>query len=556
MASGAPSTELKTTDPSEIPGIVSKLRDSFNSKITLSKQWRLQQLHQLEKLLKEGEEELSKAMYTDLHRSRFESYFIELNIVTHEIHTAIENLDEWMKPEVKPTNLQNLPGKSFVQRDPLGVVLIMSPWNYPVQLLLAPLVGALAAGNTVLLRPASYTKNVSAALARLVAKYFDPSVVAIVTGDRDVTTSVLKERYDYIFFTGGPTLGRVVHQAANKHLTPVTLELGGKSPSYVDKSVDVDICAKRLTWATFVNAGQTCVRPDYLLVHEAVADEFIAAIVKYTRKFYADCPKADPNEYALSPAERAVAAEIKHEAGQTPYFGRIVDGGDAIDRLANILKQDASYIIEGGAVDKSKRFISPTLLKFGANRHAFENSAAMQAEIFGPILPILTVKSPEEAIALIRSREKPLALYCFSNDSSVVKRFLRETTSGSVAINDAIVQLANHELPFGGVGLSGMGAYHGRYSFETFSHQKAVMWKSTTADIAHRYPPYTEFGRKLIKLTGKPISRSTIRAVATVAAVTAAFLARNRAQDAVAALVPHIPKILPVIAAIAAYRWF
>jgi aldehyde dehydrogenase (NAD+) len=492
MSSSDGSSDTVIRDPAAISGAVDRLRATFDSGVTLTREWRIQQLKAFRSLVSHGKEALSIAMYQDLHRSRFESHLIEISVVEHEIQEAIDHLDDWMAPEAKPTNLLNQPGSSSVHRDPLGVCLIMSPWNYPVQLLLAPLIGAIAAGNCALLRPAEYTGAVSETIGVLIGKYLDPNAFAVVIGGRAITESSLKCRFDKIFFTGGPTLGKVVYGAAVENLTPVVLELGGKSPAYVDASANLSVTARRLTWGTFLNAGQTCVRPDYLLVHESVADELIARIVGFIREFY-EVPATDKTEYAYSEA-----AAQRPTAKTSPYFGRIVNGGGAIDRLAGLLERDKAHIVTGGEVDKAERYVAPTVLDFGTDVDAFEASSAMQAEIFGPILPVLRVSGPDAALAAIKRREKPLAMYVFTNSAAVKKTFETRTTAGGLVFNDCVVHLANGNLPFGGVGHSGMGNYHGRYSFECFSHQKAVMDRKSLADMPARYPPYTSFKRNLI----------------------------------------------------------
>ncbi len=550
---------MATTAPSAIPGIVQQLRSSFNSNITLPKEWRLEQLQKLQKMINDGREKLSEAMYKDLHRSRFESHLIELNVIDHEIQYALDNFDSWVVDETKPTNFLNFPAKSVVHRDPLGVVLIMSPWNYPVQLLLVPLIGALAGGNTVLLRPAEYTSHTSNAIKDLVAKYFDPKVVTVITGGRDVNVAVLAERFDYIFFTGGTTLGRIVHAAANKHLTPVTLELGGKSPTYVDSTADLEIAAKRIVWGSFLNAGQTCVRPDYLMVQKEVASKLVALLRASIREFYLS-PHTDASEYAIAKAVQPVkvgGSAPLASAKDSCYFARIVDGGNAIDRIAGILKEDAKFVVEGGDVDMAARYVAPTLLDFADDRKAFDASASMRNEIFGPLLPILTVKDAAEAISIIRAREKPLAMYIYTTNSAIQRKFADETSSGSLLFNDSVVHLANHALPFGGVGNSGMGAYHGKQTFETFTHAKAVMYRKYILDMPARYPPYTSFKRGLIHTLGVAPPKRQLQLITFILVAAAFYLARNPIQMGVEKVLPYALKVLPGIAGLlAALRFF
>ena len=547
-------SEYVVTDVKQIPQYVTNLRATFRTGKTLEYKWRIEQLKQLRRLISEGRERLSQAMWKDLHRSRMETYLLELSTVEADINATIEHLSSWMTPERVSTNLSNFPGSSYIQSDPLGVVLIMSPWNYPIQLFLSPLVGAIAAGNCVVLRPADYTHNVSAVLSDLVHEYLDPECFRVVTGGREVTTAVLAQRFDLIFFTGGPTLGRIVHLAANKYLTPVILELGGKSPSYVHRDADLEISARRLAWSVFLNAGQTCVRPDYLLVHRDIASRFLDKLRSNIIELYtSEC--SDAREYGFQPStdsveNAALAAETPAEylpgvkpsssaydqtsltmIQKSPYFGRIVDGGSAFDRLVKIVEDDVAYVTVGGAVNRESRFMAPTILNFGSDKEAFATSSSMQVEIFGPILPVLTVQDEEEALQFITDREHPLASYCFTTSSAVKAKFAKRTTSGSLVFNDAIVQLANHHLPFGGVGASGMGNYHGKFSFDTFSHQKSVLYKTNMLDLAARYPPYSTTKEKVLKLVNMHIPDSAIAVGVTVVAaavVTAVVLGTKK----------------------------
>lgn len=483
----------------------------------------------------EREEDFCRAIYDDLGRSRFESKLYEINLIQSEIQHALDHVGEWMKPRSKSTDLLNMPGSSCVRHDPLGVVLIMAPWNYPIQLVFAPLVGALAAGNTVLIRPANYTPHVASAVAQMIAQYFDPNVVAVVTGEREVTTAVLQERFDMVFFTGGPTLGKVVYSAAAKHLTPVILELGGKSPAIVDRSCDIDITAKRLVWAAFANAGQTCVRPDFVMVHEAVGDKLVARMKELIQQFYRRGD--DQAEFASQPGARPAAEDDEIRA--SPYVARVVDGGGAFERLSGILEHDRAFVAFGGAADAGSRYIQPTVLDFGADMAAFAGSKAMEAEIFGPILPVVRVPDVDAAITYVRGHEKPLALYCFASDSAVQERVAARTSSGSLVFNDCMMQLVNASLPFGGVGRSGMGMYHGEYSFRAFTHEKSVLRKFAVLDLPARYPPYTSGKRQVMVAVARPIPSSTATAVKASALVVAIAGAAYLAKDLV------LPRVLP-----------
>ena len=380
-------------------------------------------------------------------------YITEVNVVEHEIQTAIDHLDDWMAPTSVVNNLLNLPGKSFVYKDPLGVVLIIGAWNYPVQLSLAPLVGAIAAGCCAVLKLPSdkYSAASSRAIAQCVEGYLDQGAIRVVEGDRNATQAVLAQRWDKIFFTGGCFVGKMVAEAAAKHLTPTCLELGGKSPCIVDKSADLDIAAKRICWGAFMNAGQTCVRPDYLLVHASVADAFIA-------KFKA-----------------AIETMYSKDAAATEWFGRIVNER-AAQRLAEVLTEDKQYVVHGGETDTAACFVAPTVLDFGADEEAFAKSASMKDELFGPLSPILRYSDTSAVTAFVNAREKPLGLYVFTTDNTVRDTVLRDTSSGAADVNDVIMHMTNDELPFGGVGNSGMGAYHGERSFLQFTHEKAVLY--------------------------------------------------------------------------------
>ena len=384
-----------------------------------------------------------------------------------EATAASKQLKKWMKPERVATPVPQQPGRARVVREPLGVVLIIAPWNYPVQLLLSPLVGALAAGNCAVLKPSELTPHTSAALADLVPRYLDPDAVALVEGAVPETQALLAERFDHIFYTGGGRVGQVVLEAAARHLTPVTLELGGKSPCIVDETANVAVAARRIAWGKFLNAGQTCVAPDYVLVHESREEELIEELGAAIREFYGEQPK------------------------ESKDFARIVNASHH-ERLSLLLKEGDPVI--GGESDPEQRYIAPTVL-----RNVPVDAGVMTDEIFGPILPVLPVADVDEAIRFASAREKPLALYIFTEDSAVADRVTRETSSGSVCVNHVIWQIANPNLPFGGVGPSGTGAYHGRHSFETFSHRKAVVTKSTRFDQKFAYPPFGRIKTALLK---------------------------------------------------------
>lgn len=426
-------------------------------------------------------------MLADLHKSPFEGVVTELALVESEIHTALEKLSTWMTPTKKGNSALNIPCWATTQRDPLGVVLVMGAWNYPMQLSLAPMVGAIAGGNCVVLKPGSYAVHSSNCLARLIPQYLDPACVRVVEGNRTVTSALLKERFDKIFFTGSGFVGRIVARAAAEHMTPCVLELGGKSPCIIDKSANLEHTAKRLCWGTFVNGGQTCVRPDFVMVHADIADDFFTQMQKTVLDFYGAKPEA------------------------TKWFGRCINEA-AFTRLAKLVDENKEKIVVGGATIAEERFIAPTIFDFGADQQAFTDSSLMQDELFGPLLPCVRYTDVDDAVQFVRRLPtgKPLALYAFGSNKRFIETIKIRTTSGGLCINDVLMHLANHELPFGGVGSSGMGAYHGEYSFNCFTHEKAVLQKSQFLDqtplfkplLAARFPPYTPFKMFLVKVFG------------------------------------------------------
>ena len=358
-------------------------------------------------------------------------------------------------------------GKSFVVRDPLGVVLIIAPWNYPVGLLISPLVGAIAAGNAAVLKPSEVTAHTSRVLAELLPKYVDTDAIALVEGGVPETTALLEERFDHIMYTGNGSVAKIVMEAAARNLTPVTLELGGKSPCIVDSTADIEVAARRIAWGKFMNAGQTCIAPDYILVEESVEEELIGELKKSVQSFY------------------------EGNTQDNPDYTRIVNSRHH-DRVSKLI--EGQEIAFGGGTRAEDCYIEPTVL-----RNVSPDAPVMQSEIFGPVLPVLRIKDVGEAIEFVNRGEKPLALYLFSNDSATEDRVLSSTSSGGVTINGTIMHIANSKMPFGGVGPSGMGAYHGRYSFETFSHRKAVLRRGFKFDLKMMYPPYTEFRTRMTK---------------------------------------------------------
>jgi aldehyde dehydrogenase (NAD+) len=445
----------------KIKSIVAAQREYFASGATLSYEFRRKQLKILLLALERWNDRLCDALWSDLHKSPEEALLTEISIVSGEIKNHLSHLKRWMKRECSATPLKMMPSRTYVMSEPLGNALVISPWNYPVQLLLNPLVGAISAGCTALLKPSPYVPNVSATLEALIKECFDEKYVAVVQGNREVNKMLLDERFDIIFFTGSPQLGKEVMQAASRNLTPVILELGGKSPCVVDSSADINIAARRIAWAKTLNAGQTCVAPDYLLIHSSVKQQFVEAFKRELVKLHGE--------------------DVK----QSRHFVRLVNDR-AFKRVSSYL--DQGRIVAGGKSDASQRYIEPTLLD-----DVSPTAPVMQEEIFGPILPMITFDAISEALDFVKKREKPLALYYFGTNSAG-REFLHKTSSGGACINDAVMQIANENVPFGGVGTSGMGHYHGRYSFDAFSHKRSVVVTPTWLDLPFRYMPYKMFG--------------------------------------------------------------
>lgn len=441
---------------------LNKQKQYFHSGATLPLAFRKQMLRKLADAMQQYEKPLTDALWQDLHKSYEEAYLTELSIVYAEIRHHLRGMRRWAKAECKPSPLAIMPACSKVVKQPIGNTLIIAPWNYPVQLLLNPLVGAISAGCTAMLKPSPYVPNVSRVLTEMIRNTFPEEYIAIVEGNREVNKMLLAERWDIIFFTGSPSLGKMVMEAAAKTLTPVVLELGGKSPCIIDKDANLAVAAKRVAWGKALNAGQTCIAPDYLMIQEEVKDKFLKLLVKEWENLLTKDPK------------------------QTKHFVRIVNNR-ALDRLIGYLKDGNIY--HGGTYDKAERYLSPTILT-----DVSPEAPVMQEEIFGPIFPVLTFKQIEEVTEFVTNREKPLALYYFGKKGDYI---LRHTISGGTCINDVIMHIVNGNMPFGGVGNSGMGSYHGKESFMTFSHRRAVVTTPTFIDMPFRYMPYKLF--KLIK---------------------------------------------------------
>ncbi|XP_039091362.1 aldehyde dehydrogenase family 3 member B1 isoform X1 [Hyaena hyaena] len=438
-----------------------RLREAFSAGRTRPAEFRAAQLQGLGRFLRDHKQLLQEALAQDLHKSAFESEVSEISISQSEINLALRNLRSWMKDEKVPKNLATQLDSAFIRKEPFGLVLIIAPWNYPVNLILVPLVGALAAGNCVVLKPSEFSRSTEKVLADVLPRYLDQSCFAVVLGGPQETGQLLQHKFDYIFFTGSPRVGRIVMSAAAKHLTPVTLELGGKNPCYVDDDCDAQTVANRVAWFRYFNTGQTCVAPDYVLCSPDTQARLLPALQSAITRFYGDDPRGSPN------------------------LGRIISQKH-FRRLQGLL--GCGRVAIGGQSDEGERYIAPTVLVDVA-----ETEPVMQEEIFGPILPIVNVRSLDEAIDFINRREKPLALYAFSNSKQVVKRVLAETSSGSFCGNDGFMHLTLSSLPFGGVGASGMGNYHGKFSFDTFSHHRACLLRRPGMEKIYsiRYPPYS-----------------------------------------------------------------
>ncbi|XP_017754052.1 PREDICTED: aldehyde dehydrogenase family 3 member B1 isoform X2 [Eufriesea mexicana] len=446
------------------PSLIERTRNIFLSGKTKPLEWRIKQLKQAQLMLKECKQEILSALISDLRKSKFESVAMELQLTEGEIKHILMNLKEWVTDEKPPKSIINLLDKVKIRKDPYGVVLIIGPWNYPIQLCIIPLLGAIAAGNCVILKPSELSSATAKVLAKIIPKYLDEDCIHVVLGGVPETTELLKHRFDYIFYTGSATVGKIIRDAANKYLTPVTLELGGKSPVYIDNTTNIDMTVKRVLWGKCINVGQTCIAPDYVLCSQEVQSKFIKKAEEILKEWYGDNPK------------------------ESPDLSRIINENH-YQRLVKYLNDGKIAI--GGICDPSERFISPTILV-----DVKRTDPIMQDEIFGPILPFINVNNAYEAIEFINNGESPLVLYIFSKDKSVQDLLISQTCSGSIGVNDTIMQFCVDNLPFGGVGYSGMGSYHGKYSFDTFVHKRGCLIKdfNMLEEIVSscRYPPYTE----------------------------------------------------------------
>lgn len=439
----------------------------FSTHATLPIDFRIQHLKRLKQNIKKYETEIIKALNLDLGKSEFEAFSGEVGLAQSEISFHIKNLKRWAKPKKVTTPLFSFPSKSYIYKQPYGKILIIGPFNFPFMLTIIPLIGAISAGNVAVVKPSEYTSNTSEIIENIITQTFDPAHVAFVQGGIDISQKLLEQRWDKIFFTGSTKVGKIVMEAAAKNLTPVDLELGGKNPVVVDEDANLKIAAKRIIWGKFFNTGQSCVAPDYLYVHENVKGKLLLLLKQVITDFYSQSP------------------------GESKDFGRIING-ITIDRLSKIIKDEK--VLAGGEMNKEERYFAPTLLT-----DVKEDSPVMQDEIFGPVLPILTFSNLNEVLDFIHKKEKPLVAYYFSEDRKKQKEFLKKIYSGDAAINEVVLHFTNFSLPFGGVGHSGMGSYHGKHSFETFSHTRSVLKNTTLYDLPFRYPPVKGWVLKLVR---------------------------------------------------------
>jgi aldehyde dehydrogenase (NAD+) len=445
--------------------LLSKQRQFFNSNATKSVDFRIAQLRKLKAVIKNCEKELTGAVFKDFQKASFNTIVTEFSGVYNDLDKAIKNVKRWSKSRRVATNMANLPGASRIIPEPLGVCLVIGAWNYPINLNLVPAIAAIAAGNTVILKPSELSAHTSAALAEMIRSNFDPSFLTVVEGGVKETTELLAQSFDKIFFTGSVAVGKIVYQAAAKNLTPVTLELGGKSPLIVTNDANLKIGVKRLVWGKFVNAGQTCVAPDYVLVDKRIEKPFLEALKD----------EIERGQFSLENENYAQIISEKH-----------------FDRLVDLI--DPAQVFFGGTYDRSRRVLAPTVLT-----NVSGEDRIMEDEIFGPILPVLTYENLDSAISFVKSRPKPLALYLFSESSKIRERIFSEVSFGGGAVNDVLVHLGNNELPFGGVGSSGTGSYHGEAGFRTFSHYKSIIRRPTWFEPPLKYYPYRSWKLAIIR---------------------------------------------------------
>ena len=451
-----------TLTESHVESMIEEQKNFFSTGHTKNIEFRKKQLLKLKEKIKAYEEEILKALNLDLHKSEFEAYSNEVGIVLDSINYLVKNIDEWSKPVYVKTPLHFQPAKSFIVREPYGVVLIIGPFNYPFQLVMEPLIGTIIAGNTAIVKPSESTIHTTAIIKKIIQETFDTSYVRVVEGEKEAVTALIHGPFDYIFFTGSVAVGKIVMRAAAERLTPITLELGGKSPAIVDQTANLEVAAKRIVWGKFNNTGQTCVAPDYLLVHSKIYDKFIKLLKKTIVQFYGENPQNSAD------------------------YGRVINTRQ-FQRLANLLELEKDSITFGGKTDANDLYIEPTILE-----NITWSNPIMEDEIFGPILPVLQYEKLELVIERVRKLPKPLAGYFFSEQEKAIEYFLKEVPFGGGCINDTVTHVANPYLPFGGVGPSGVNAYHGKASYENFTHPKSIMKRSSKLANNLLFPPYKQ----------------------------------------------------------------
>jgi aldehyde dehydrogenase (NAD+) len=466
MTTDSVAPETVETTFIDIPGTVARLRETFASGRTRPVEWRKQQLRALEQMMVENEAAVAAALEQDLGRKPFEAWLADIASTAGEAKDAAKNVRKWMRRKYRLLEMSQLPGRGWVEHEPYGTVLVIGAWNFPFVLTLGPAVGAIAAGNTVVLKPSEVCPASSALMAELVPRYLDNDAIAVIEGDGSVSQELIAQGFDHLCFTGGTEIGRKVYEGAAPHLTPVTLELGGKSPVIVSADADIDVAAKRIAWTKLINSGQICIAPDYVLADAKIRDELVDKIKEAVTTFESENPS-----------------------------GKRIVNQRHFDRLTASLAATKGEVVIGGGSDASTISIQPTVVV-----DPDPAEPLMTDEIFGPILPVMTVQSLDDAIGFVNSRPKPLAVYLFTKTKSIRERVIKEVSAGGMVINHLLFQFSTNKLPFGGVGPSGMGAYHGKFGFEQFSHKKSVMTKPTRPDLAaFIYPPYTEKAFKLAR---------------------------------------------------------
>ncbi|MFC7370965.1 aldehyde dehydrogenase [Fictibacillus iocasae] len=457
---------------SDIDTLLAAHKQYFSTGKTRDVAFRLQQLNKLKNSIRRYEKDILDALYKDLRKSEFEAYGSEIGFTLDSIKYMMKHLKKWSKPKKVKTPIHQFPSKSYILREPYGTVLIVGPFNYPFQLLIEPMIGAIAAGNNVILKPSESTPAITNVIKRLIKDTFEENYVTVVEGEKETTSLLIHAPFDYIFFTGSVPVGKIVMEAAAKNLVPITLELGGKSPAIVDKTANLDIAAKRIAWGKFLNAGQTCIAPDYILAHSSIKDDLIQKLKDTVEAFYGS------------------------DSSKSGDYGRIVNERQ-FDRLAALLQEDSEKITVGGNTDRDDLYIEPTIL-----HHIDWNDAVMKDEIFGPILPIIEYDGLDDVMKNIQNSPKPLALYVFTEDQEVEEKLLHFVSFGGGCVNDTLSHIVSPHMPFGGVGSSGVGAYHGKYSFDVFTHQKSILKKSAKFESGLVFPPYGDkikWLRKLLK---------------------------------------------------------